>query len=210
MIRHILFDFDGVISDSMDIRDYGFREIVKSYDKELVDEFIKYHRYNGGLSRYVKIRYFYEEMLGESITEEKVNELAAQFSKIMRKHLVTPDIIIQETYDYIASIYSDISLHIVSGSDEQELNFLCRALRLDQFFITIEGSPTHKNDLVSGILEKYNYKPEEIILICDSINDYDAAEVNGIGFYAYNNPDLSTKGLGYIDSFKDVPFKNEV
>lgn len=37
MIKNILFDFDGVILDSMPIRSYGFREILKDYDGNLVN-----------------------------------------------------------------------------------------------------------------------------------------------------------------------------
>lgn len=207
MIQQILFDFDGVIIDSMAVRDYGFRTIVQGHDKVLIDEFIKYHRYNAGLSRYVKIRYFYEVMLGQSISEEEVNVLASQFSDIMKERLITPDVIIRETVDFIESIYAKVPLHIVSGSDEQELNFLCQTLGLSQYFITIEGSPTPKNDLVTGIMNKYGYNPKDTLLIGDSINDYEAAEVNSIGFYGYNNPNLISKGLGYIDSFKAIPFE---
>ena len=36
MIKNILFDFDGVILDSMPVRDFGFREIFKEFDKELL------------------------------------------------------------------------------------------------------------------------------------------------------------------------------
>ena len=206
MIKHILFDFDGVIIDSMDVRDYGFRQIVQGYDEALVAEFIKYHRYNAGLSRYVKIRYFYEEMLGKEITEEEVNALAAKFSTIMKEKLVTPKVMITETVNYIKSTYQDVDLHIVSGSDEKELNFLCETLGLSHFFKTIEGSPTHKNDLVKNIMAKYPYITDNTILIGDSINDYDAAMVNNINFYGYNNLDLKEKGSAYITTFKNLPF----
>lgn len=199
MISQILFDFDGVIIDSMDVRDYGFRTIVQGYDKELIDKFIEYHRYNAGLSRYVKIRYFYEEMLGQAISEDQVNELASKFSNIMKEHLVTRDIIIQETIDFIESIYKDITLHIVSGSDERELNFLCKSLGLEQYFITIEGSPTPKNDLVSNIMKEYAYDPKETILIGDSINDYEAAKKSALHFVGFNNEDLKTKSDLYVD-----------
>ncbi len=60
MIKNILWDFDGVILDSMPIREYGFRKIFENYDISLVDKLINYHKRNGGLSRYVKIKYFYE------------------------------------------------------------------------------------------------------------------------------------------------------
>ena len=36
-IKTIFWDFDGVILDSMPIRDYGFAKIFKEFDKELVD-----------------------------------------------------------------------------------------------------------------------------------------------------------------------------
>ena len=78
--KTILWDFDGVILDSMSVRDWGFRNIFKDYAEEQVSELITYHRINGGLSRYVKIRYFYEVLLGKSITEDKVLEYAQAFS----------------------------------------------------------------------------------------------------------------------------------
>ncbi|HIP13324.1 MAG TPA: HAD family hydrolase [Arcobacter sp.] len=207
MIQQILFDFDGVIIDSMDVRDYGFRKIVEGHDEALVDAFIKYHRYNAGLSRYVKIRYFYEEMLGQSISEKRVNELASKFSEIMKERLTTPEVIISETVDFIKRIYKRVPLHIVSGSDGAELRFLCRKLNLDKYFVTIEGSPTPKNKLVKDIMTKYKYNSKNTILIGDSVNDYEAAEINCIKFYGYNNRDLLSKGLGYIDSFKSIPFE---
>ncbi|WP_252971035.1 HAD family hydrolase [Aliarcobacter cryaerophilus] len=91
---------------------------------------------------------------------------------------------------------------MVSGSDEKELNYLCKELGLIQYFKTIEGSPTCKNDLVKKILEKYKYDPKECILIGDSINDYEAANINGIKFYGYNNEELRSLDE-YIEDSKD-------
>jgi len=199
--KQILFDFDGVIIDSMSVRDEGFKMIAeKSTDsKEIVDEFIKYHRYNAGLSRYVKIRYLYEEMLGKEITEEEVNEFASEFSAMMKERLVNPSVLINETVEFIKSIYKDVTLHIVSGSDGKELNFLCKELGLASYFETIEGSPTHKNDLVKGIMNKYNYNTEETILIGDSITDYNAAMANNIKFVGFNNISLKDVSSNYLE-----------
>ena len=71
----------------MPIRDYGFREIFEEFDKELVDKLLEYHTLNGGLSRYVKIRYFYNTLLGVEVNDEKVQELADKFSTIMKAEL---------------------------------------------------------------------------------------------------------------------------
>ncbi len=58
MIKNILWDFDGVIIDSMPIREYGFRQIFKDFSNDLVEQLVRYHHLNGGLSRYHKIKFF--------------------------------------------------------------------------------------------------------------------------------------------------------
>lgn len=201
MIKTIFWDFDGVILDSMPIRDIGFRSIVEGYPKDLVEEFIQYHRYNAGLSRFVKIKYFYNQLLNEEITEEDIQLKAKQFSEIMKRELTDSKFLIKETLDYIKNNYKKYNFHIVSGSENTELNYLCKMLDIDKYFTDVNGSPTHKNDLVKTILEEKHYKPSECILIGDSINDYDAATVNNIEFYGYNNTDLPQSN--YIISFKD-------
>ena len=202
LIKTIFWDFDGVILDSMPIRDFGFAKIFEEFDKELVDKLLEYHTLNGGLSRYVKIRYFYNILLKKDVSDEKVQELADKFSIIMKTELTNKKYLIKETVDFIEKNYQNYNFHIVSGSDEKELNYLCKELDLTQYFKTIEGSPTPKNDLVKKILEKYKYDPKECILIGDSINDYEAANVNGIKFYGYNNEELK-KLDEYIKTFGD-------
>ena len=71
--KGFLFDFDGVIIDSMPIREDGFRLIFKDFDTYLVDKLIDYHNQNGGLSRYAKIKYFFEVVLGKTISENDDN-----------------------------------------------------------------------------------------------------------------------------------------
>ena len=202
-IKTIFWDFDGVILDSMPIRDFGFVKIFEEFDKELVDKLLEYHTLNGGLSRYVKIRYFYNILLKKDVSDEKVQELADKFSTIMRNELTNKKYLIKETVDFIEKNYQNYNFHIVSGSDEKELNYLCKELDLTQYFKTIEGSPTCKNDLVKNILAKYNYNSNECVLIGDSINDFDAANVNGIKFYGYNNEKLREMSKVYLENFYD-------
>ena len=201
-IKTFFWDFDGVILDSMPIRDFGFVKIFEEFDKELVDKLLEYHTLNGGLSRYVKIRYFYNILLKEDVSDEKVQELADKFSIIMKAELINKKYLIKKTVEFIKENYKKYNFHIVSGSDEKELNYLCKELDLTQYFKTIEGSPTPKNDLVKNILKKFSYHPKECVLIGDSINDYEAANINGMKFYGYNNELLKDKDA-YIESFSE-------
>lgn len=200
-IKNIIFDFDGVIIDSMDVRASGVSGVFSHYDKNLVDKFIEYYRYNAGLSKFIKIKYFYNEILGKDISDEKINEYSNQLSNIMKEKLVSKEILIDDTFEFIKNNYRKFNFHIASGSEEVELRFLCDKLEISQYFKCINGAPLHKNDLVNKIIEENNYKREETIIIGDSINDFDAAEINNIGFVGYNNLNLKEKGLGYIYKF---------
>lgn len=204
MIKNILWDFDGVIIDSMAIREYGFREIFKNFDKQSVDKLIQYHNNNGGLSRFHKIEYFFSNILKQNITQNEILQYADKFTTIMRQELINPKHLIIETVKFIKNNYKNYNFHIVSGSENNELNYLCRKLNLSQYFISIHGSPTLKNNLVSDLITNCKYNLNETILIGDSINDYEAAIANKIEFYGYNNKDLKNKAKIYIDNFDIV------
>lgn len=205
MIKTVLWDFDGVILDSMEVRDWGFEEIFKDFNKDLTMQLLAYHRNNGGLSRYVKIRYFFEEILNQPITEEEVLEYARKFSLLMRVKLTNPKNLVLDAVDYIKKNHQNYNFHIVSGSDQEELRFLNRELGMDKYFISIHGSPTPKKQLVVNLLGKHNYQIENTCLIGDSINDYEAARYNNIAFYGYNNFELSPLG-NYVESLKNHKF----
>ncbi len=200
-IKNILWDFDGVILDSMAVRDYGFRAIFNDFDETKVERLIQFHKNNGGLSRYVKIRHFFEVILGEKISEKVVLQYANTFSTLMKERLCDKNNLIKETIDFIERHHKGYRFHIVSGSDGEELRYLCNCLKIDHFFFTIEGSPTPKNELVKDILFKNSYETENTCLIGDSINDYEAALVNNISFYGYNSNILKEKCENYINSF---------
>ena len=201
MIKNILFDFDGVILDSMPIRDYGFKKIFEDFDDNLVNKLLEYHNKNGGLSRYVKIKYFYNKLLKQEILEEKIINYADNFSKIMRRELIDKRYLIVNTLKFIKDNYNKYNLHIVSGSDERELQYLCKELGISSFFQSINGSPTHKNILVKNVLIVNKYIESETILIGDSINDYEAAKENNLDFYGFNNPNLINVSKEYLDNY---------
>ena len=54
MIKTILWDFDGVILDSMKIKGNGFIELFKDCNVNDVKILEQYHYNNGGVSRFEK------------------------------------------------------------------------------------------------------------------------------------------------------------
>lgn len=197
----IFWDFDGVLMDSNSIRDVGFERVLSNYPKRAVQDLLVYHRANGGLSRYVKFRYFFENILKKDVSESEINELASSFSLIMRSLLLNPELLISDSMNFVKSQFDcGVRMHIVSGSDQEELRFLCNELQIEKYFISIHGSPTPKKQLVKDLIDSNNYTKSEIVLIGDSINDFEAAQVNGIVFSGYRNESIISKGI-YINSF---------
>ena len=206
MIKNILFDFDGVILDSMKIKGDGFVELFQHLDNngDNLKLLEKYHYENGGISRFEKIKYFYNDLLKKDISQNEIDSYAKKFSEIIRKKLYDKSNLIEDSVNYISKNFQDFRFHIVSGAENDELNDLCHVFDLTKYFLTIAGSPVKKAVLVKNIIEKNHYSIEETILIGDSINDYDAAKANNIKFYGYNN--VLLKKYDYIDSFSSVSF----
>ncbi|AWA28639.1 haloacid dehalogenase [Flavobacterium magnum] len=194
-IKEIIWDFDGVILLSDAVREYGFRKVFEAHPEEQVEQLVQFHLKNGGLSRYVKIRYFYENILNQPISEEEVMQLADNFSVIMREALVNVNLLNPEWLELMKQIGKNYVHSIASGSDGNELNYLCRALGIADHFKIISGSPTPKKQLVADIIDASAFSKEEIVLIGDAINDLEAAEFNQIQFIGYNH-----------HSLKDTPF----
>lgn len=198
----ILWDFDGVILNSMKIKGDGFVELFKEYDQKAVQKLEQYHYANGGISRFEKIKYFFSNILKQNITENEVEKLAEMFANIIAKKLFDKSNLIDETVEFIKDNYKKYDFHIVSGAEHNELNKLCALFELTQYFKSIHGSPTKKDILVKNVIEEYNYQTKDIILIGDAITDYNAAVKNKITFFGYNNLELKKLG-NYIDSFEE-------
>lgn len=186
MIKVVFWDFDGVLIDSNSVRDLGFERVLAEFPKYQVDQLLAFHKANGGLSRYVKFRFFFEEIRKESISEDDILIWAERFSLIMKELLVNPKLLIEETLNFVKENQGKFIMHITSGSDQDELRFLCQSMGIDRFFNSIHGSPKPKKEWVKELIEMHGYKKEECILIGDSYNDYEASKQNSINFMAYN------------------------
>ncbi|MDO6390236.1 HAD-IA family hydrolase [Pontibacter sp. BT731] len=202
--KAILWDFDGVIMDSMSIRDKGFEVTLSNFPKEQVQQLLDFHRLNGGLSRYVKFRYFYEEILKEPITEEIVMSYASRFSEVMMDLLIDEKLLIKDSLKFIQKYHQQVPMHIVSGSDGRELNKICGRLDIAKYFVTIQGSPTPKKELVKNLLLDFKYEHSNVVFIGDSINDFEAANDNSLEFFGYNNFYLKSIANNYIESFSNL------
>lgn len=204
MHKNIIFDFDGVILDSVPIKTEAFRKLFINFPKNKVDSFIDYHQVNGGISRFVKIRYFFEELMEQSISEEQVLVYAKRYSELTKEELASPKYLIMDSLTFIKENVNNYSFHIASGADENDLKYICERLELTNLFLSIHGSPKTKSDIIGSIMAAYDYEKSETCMVGDSFNDYEAAVSNGIAFYGYNNAELRLQNCIYLSSMNDI------
>ena len=57
-----IFDFDGVLVDSVELKTIAFVHLYEEYGSHIVDLVIAFHCKNGGMSRFEKFKYFHNNI----------------------------------------------------------------------------------------------------------------------------------------------------
>ena len=179
--HHIIFDFDGVLVESNEIRFNGFRKLFEKYPKEQVERLVNYAKANGGVSRYKKIEYFFNVIRQEPITNGLVNQWAAQFSELVEQDIVEAKPV-EGSLKFLEDYFSHFDFAIVSGSDQAELRRVCKKRKIDHFFKAILGSPAEKKDNIAALLSELNWSHDRSVYEGDSNNDLDSARANNLDF----------------------------
>jgi HAD superfamily hydrolase (TIGR01549 family) len=186
----LIFDFDGVLVESNEIRFEGFQILFNSFPVDKVERLVKYARLNGGMSRYEKIRYFFEDILNEPVTNDDVNALSKKYSEIVKEKVIKAKAV-TGSLEFLAANNSKCLFAIVSGSDQEELREVCKARGINNYFIKMLGSPVSKEKNISRLLGELGWEKGSCLYIGDSINDFEAAQNNNIDFLA--------RGSGLVD-----------
>lgn len=181
MLRAIIFDFDGVIVESVDLKTQAFRELFKGYPDK-VAEIERYHLDNGGLSRYEKFRHIYKCILKEDLTEKKFIELCQFFQRLVVDRVVEASFV-PGAQELVAYCFNRFQMYVVSGTPQEEIREIVKRRNLGRFFLGVYGAPETKVNLINEILRKSNLNPKEVLFIGDSNNDYRAAQDTGILFF---------------------------
>jgi len=183
--KHIIFDFDGVLIESNKIRSEGFQLLFEDYPKEQVERLLCFVKRNGGLSRYDKIRYFFEQVRNEIISESSVRSLAGRYSELVKDRIIHVDPV-KGALNFLSKYQRIYDFAIVSGSDQEELREVSKFRKIKHFFSEILGSPASKESNVSELITK-GWKAESCIFVGDSVNDLKAARSYGIDFIGRNS-----------------------
>lgn len=206
-----IFDFDGVIKDSVKVKSEAFVQLYASEGKEFQRKVEEYHLANGGISRYVKFK-VWNEWLGRSTSEEAIEELAENFAQLVISNVVESPFVNGAT-EALKLVSENSLTFIATGTPDNEINLILSQLELGRFFREVHGSSRKKSTIVKDIISRYHLTPSEVLFIGDAQTDYQAALENGLHFYLrktdYNSSWFDGKpGINY--QANDLNYLNEI
>ena len=194
----IIFDFDGVLVESGDIKTQAFADLYQSYGKAVVDQVVRYHNLNGGLSRYQKFRHFQQHLLKmPPLTQDEERELDRRFSELVVEAVIASKPV-PGANELVYKEATRIPLFIVSGTPEIELNTIVTRRGLEPYFTEVRGSPKSKQTLIAEILSTHGFTPTRVLMIGDALIDYQSAQTNNVAF------------LGRVRTGDKSPFPEQV
>ena len=194
----IIFDFDGVIKDSVEVKGFAFQKLFIKH-KNIQEKIIKYHIQHNGVNRDKKIKKFLE-WSGENINKFEVYK--KKFSKIVVEEVINSQWI--RGVKKFIYLNRGKQLFLLSATPHKEIIKILKQLNLKIYFKDIYGFPYKKNKVVASIIKTTQQDKDKIFLIGDSNTDYTAAKINKIDFVlrkAEYNKSLHKKNIKYINNF---------
>jgi len=181
-ISLVVFDCDGVILESVEVKTRAFGQIIAEYGPEAVAHMTKYHLAHGGVSRIRKFEWFYDEVLGRKIAEDDLRSLNRKFRQLVFKGVMRSPLVpgIMETLE---SLHGRLPMYVASGTPNEELLQVLDARDLKRFFKGVYGTPPGKTELLRRIIEQEGTAPNETLMVGDSSTDLDAAQSCGARFF---------------------------
>ena len=178
-IKAIIFDFDGVISESVNIKTESFKTIYSEYGNQIVKKVVNHHLSHGGISRYEKFKLYHKIFLGRALNKCQIEELSNKFSELVVQKVIDAPYV-PGAIEFIKQNYKYYEFYISTGTPQDEIIEILYKKGINNYFKYVYGSPMKKIDHVKTIMSQNNYNNNEIVFIGDADTDILAAKENEI------------------------------
>lgn len=185
-IKHIFFDFDGVLAESVSAKTEAFRDMYAPFGEDVSRQVVAHHIQHGGVSRYEKFKIYHEQFLGETINNDKVDALAKQFSSLVLDKVICSKEVPGAKW-FLEKYYGKLNYWIITGTPTKEIEIIAQKRELASFFKGLHGSPKNKKYWTEYLIKQHRLDRNEIIFLGDATTDLEAAEHSGLHFALRDN-----------------------
>ncbi len=179
-IKAIIFDFDGVLAESVHIKSEAFYKLYLPFGKDVAQKVLAHHLENGGMPRFDKFKIYHEKYLNITLNESGLNELVETFSDLVKNAIIAVNEV--KGANQFLNEDRNIKYWIVSATPQAEITEIVKCRKMEDYFEKVYGSPRSKSDCVAEILADNNLDPNEVVFVGDANTDYIAADDNNLHF----------------------------
>lgn len=177
----IIFDFDGVLVESVDVKTKAFASLYSEYGQDVVSKVILYHLEHSGISRFVKFHYYHETLLNKDLSPDEEALLGERFSKIVEDAVVQA-CWVEGAMHFLTNHYRLLPLFVASGTPQQELERIIMRRSMEHFFRSVHGTPSTKGEIIQAIIQKHGFDRQRMLMVGDARADYEGAMSAGVNF----------------------------
>ena len=176
----IMWDFDGVIKDSVDIKTKAYESLFMPYGANVAKFVKEHHEANGGMSRFDKIP-TYLKFAGLNASDPVISDFCERFSKSVMEGVIDSPWV-PGVKEYLVDSNTQQLFVLVTATPQAEIEIILDRLGISSCFKKVFGAPIRKEIAVLNAMEIYGLSPNEVLMIGDSSSDLQAAKRNSISF----------------------------
>lgn len=177
----LVFDFDGVLVESMAIKGTAFHQLYRPFGAEVAELAVAHHVAHAGLSRRQKIRDFHRARLGAEPTAHELDALCQRFSELVEDAVVACAEV-AGAKDVLEDRHRRLSLFVLSGTPQAELARIVQRRGLARYFTEVIGTPPEKPVSIRRLLRQHRWRPRQVLFVGDGVTDFRAARETGVRF----------------------------
>lgn len=186
-VKAIVLDFDGVILESNRIKAETFPRLFHQYPQH-AEAMVKLHQDHGGMPRHEKLRIICEDILGRTVDDDEIQRLSRELGRLVDDAILacpfTPGAL-----EFLQAYSARCPLFIATGTPEDEMQPLVKRRGIASYFAGVYGSPRNKAAILRDLMDENGWRPEDIVFVGDSIDDYHGAKAVGVPFIGRVGPD---------------------
>lgn len=177
----IVFDFDGVLVESVDVKTRAFAALFEPYGEEVVKQVVAWHLAHGGVSRYEKFRHFHRTFLGRVLSQVEEVELGNRFCALVEEAVIAAAWV-PGAHEFLEGWHARLQLYVASGTPEEELIRIIGRRGMTHFFKAVAGAPRKKGAILRDFLGRSGVSQDRMLMVGDAMTDFDGAVEAGVSF----------------------------
>jgi len=178
----LVFDFDGVLADSVEIKTDAFAEIYKPFGENIVAKVVDYHRRNGGMSRFDKFKHYHSSYLDLQLSDYQLLKLSEQFSALVVNAVIASNEVPGANNFLQYQCLNNKKCIINSATPQKEICQIIDKRGMTKYFNGIYGSPSSKYDNLILALSNSEVSYKDVVFFGDAKSDLQAADTLQIDF----------------------------